>query len=210
LTSLPSTTFHLDFYASPPPAGSAQARVWLGFKDVTTSAGGSVSFSHTNAPPVPIGFVIKATATDPAGNTSGLSSDVIVSATDTLGDGVPNSWRALWFGGAGTSTNSQSCATCDPDNDGLNNRQEFYAGTNPTNATSTLRLSAPAIYNNTNVLLSFQSVTGIVYRIESRSDLVAEAWSVVADQLVSPGGIMQITEPGVAGFPRFYRLAVLP
>ncbi|HTS19276.1 MAG TPA: LamG-like jellyroll fold domain-containing protein [Verrucomicrobiae bacterium] len=55
---------------------------------------------------------------------------------DSIGDGVPDWWRAEYFGGDGTTTNSQSCASCDPDDDGFSNLQEYQAGTDPTNPTS--------------------------------------------------------------------------
>jgi hypothetical protein len=44
----------------------------------------------------------------------------------TIGDGIPDWWRVKYFG---TTTNSASCASCDPDGDGLTNLQE-YNGTN--------------------------------------------------------------------------------
>jgi len=156
------------------------------------------------------GAIVKATATDPAGNTSSLSSAVTVTATDSVGDGIPNAWRAAHFGGTGVLTNAQSCASCDPDHDGMTNLQEYRAGTDPTNATSELRLANPA-RSGTNILVSFQSVTGIVYRIESRNDLSIGFWSLLSDQLLSPGGIVQITDPGAAVLSnRLYRLSVLP
>ena len=40
---------------------------------------------------------------------------------------------------AGIPTNALSCATCDPDGDGLNNLAEFLANTSPTDAGSTFR-----------------------------------------------------------------------
>jgi hypothetical protein len=210
LSSRPSTTFHLDFYSSPPPASAAQAQSWLGSRDVTTSAGGTVNFNAILAPLLHPGAIVKATATDPAGNTSSLSSAVTITATDTVGDGIPNAWRAAHFGGTAITTNAQSCATCDPDHDGMNNLQEYRAGTDPANAASALRLASPT-RSGTNILLSFQSVTGIVYRIESRNDLSTDSWSILADQFLSPGGTVQITDPGAIILPnRFYRLSILP
>jgi hypothetical protein len=64
---------------------------------------------------------------------------------DSVGDGIPNSWRAQYFGGDGTTTNSSSCAACDPDGDGFNNWQEYIADTNPTNAASYLRITSLAL-----------------------------------------------------------------
>jgi hypothetical protein len=54
---------------------------------------------------------------------------------DTVGDGIPNWWRAQYFS-SGTTTDSTSCASCDPDRDGFSNFQEAYFGTDPTNSAS--------------------------------------------------------------------------
>jgi hypothetical protein len=210
LTSLASTTFHLDFYASAPPANSAQATTYLGARDVVTSAGGTASFSTSFSATVPFGQIIKATATDLAGNTSPLSAGIAVTVTDNVGDGIPNAWRSAHFGGGGTTTNSQSCAACDPDHDGLNNLQEFLAGTDPNNAASTLRLAGLS-NNGADISVGFQSTTGTVYRVEMREDLIVGGWSVLADQIIGTGGLLQVTNPGVAVLPkRFYRLDVVP
>ena len=210
LASLPSTTFHLDFYASPPPLNTAQAKAYLGARDVVTSAGGTVSFSVNLGAILPIGQIITATATDPAGNTSPLCPGVAVTAVDSVGDGIPDAWRAAHFGGSGTTTNGQSCASCDPDHDGMSNLQEFLAGTNPTNAASVLRISA-LTHTGADVTLSFQSVTGIVYRVEARDVLRLGGWSILLDGILGTGGAMQITDPGVMVLPeQLYRIRAQP
>ena len=59
---------------------------------------------------------------------------------DSVGDGIPDWWRAQYFGGDGTTTNHLSCASCDPDGDGMPNLQEYLTGTNPTNSASAFRV----------------------------------------------------------------------
>jgi hypothetical protein len=51
-------------------------------------------------------------------------------------DGIPDWWRAQYFVGNGTTTDANSCATCDPDHDGVSNLQEYQRGTDPTNSAS--------------------------------------------------------------------------
>jgi len=67
---------------------------------------------------------------------------------DSVGDGIPDAWRRQFFGGTGTTTNSLSCAACDPDGDGVSNLDEYRRGTSPTNAQSK------------NIALHANSVTG--------------------------------------------------
>jgi hypothetical protein len=68
---------------------------------------------------------------------------------DSVNDGIPDWWRAQYFSGGtsnyfGNTTNSQSCATCDPDGDGMNNLQEYLSGTVPTNGASFLHITSVA------------------------------------------------------------------
>jgi len=44
-----------------------------------------------------------------------LSYTAVNRYTDSVGDGISDWWRARYFASSGTTTNSQSCATCDPD-----------------------------------------------------------------------------------------------
>ena len=94
---------------------------------------------------------------------------------DSVGDGITDAWRIAHFGGNGTTTNSFSCATCDPDHDGLNNRQEFLSGTDPNNAASALRAGTVAS-NGKDINVNFATVQGIVYRVEFRPQLSGGGW----------------------------------
>jgi Concanavalin A-like lectin/glucanases superfamily/Divergent InlB B-repeat domain len=58
------------------------------------------------------------------------------STTDSVGDGIPDCWRQLYFGGNGQSTDSLSCANCDVNGTGQNNLFKYVAGLDPTNPTS--------------------------------------------------------------------------
>ncbi len=209
-TSTPSSTFHLDFYSSPAPIFSSQARTWLGTKDVATGPGGITNFSLSLTTAVPIGRIITATATDLAGNTSGLSPGVTVTAIDNVHDGIPDGWRKAYFGGTGATTNSQSCAACDPDQDGLSNQQEFLAGTNPTNAASTLKFSSIS-RSNADLLLGFQSQPGISYQVNYRAGVNLSNWLIRADEILGNGALLQLTDPNATLAPQgIYRLVVSP
>ena len=61
-----------------------------------------------------------------------LSSDEVAADynTDTVGDGIPDWWRLKYFG-SGTTTDSVSCASCDPNGNGIPNSLEYTNGTNP-------------------------------------------------------------------------------
>ena len=85
----------------------------------------------------PVGAEISGTATNvPSGNSSEFAATVIVSATDSNQDGIPDSWATAH----GFST-SATIANLDTDGDGLTNLQEFYAGLDPRSTQSFVRLT---------------------------------------------------------------------
>lgn len=127
---------------------------------------------------------------------------------DSVGDGIPDLWRARYFGGLGTTTNASSCATCDPDLDGANNYQEYIADTNPTNALSCFHLQSFALLPN--VAVSFQSSSNRSYTLYSDGNLSAETWSNGSGQTHVPGtgGILTLTNPPPAELQMFFRVGV--
>jgi hypothetical protein len=76
-------------------------------------------------------------------------------------DGLPSAWELRYFGGI---TNAQ-CG-CDPDGDGADNRAEWWAGTDPTNPASVLRMHGFAAGSH-GIVLRWPSVSGRLYRVLS-------------------------------------------
>ncbi|MEX2237620.1 MAG: hypothetical protein WEB00_08805 [Dehalococcoidia bacterium] len=78
LSSAPSSTYTVDFYASPVcnapvPNNFGEGKRFLGSKTVQTAGNGIIAFSFTLLKVVAAGDVVTATATDAAGNTSEFS-----------------------------------------------------------------------------------------------------------------------------------------
>ena len=148
-------------------------------------------------------LTVTGTETDPnpANNTSLLVSSV---ALDSVGDGIPNWWRQLYFGGYGTQTNALSAATADPDGDGFSNLQEFLAGTDPRNAASALRIRDAGV--------TFDTMTNKLYRVEFTNDLLAGSWSnLTATAVIGTGSAVTVPDPGASGQSRrFYRVRLVP
>ncbi len=78
LNSAPNTMFRVEFFANPgvDPTGYGQARLYLGFLNVTTDGTGNVSFTAPLTTPVTPGWYVSSAATDPGGDTSELSADI--------------------------------------------------------------------------------------------------------------------------------------
>jgi hypothetical protein len=92
---------------------------------------------------------------------------------DTVGDGIPNAWRAKYFGSGGT-TNATSAATSDPDGDGISNYNEYIADTNPTNASSCFKIQS--VSHAANVKVFYQSSSSRKYTLYYSTSLSSAGW----------------------------------
>jgi uncharacterized repeat protein (TIGR03803 family) len=134
------------------------------------------------------------------------------SKIDSVGDGIPDTWRIQFFGGDGTSTNVLSCATADPDGDGLSNQQEFLAGSNPNDASSGLRmlpayLAHPSPDPNWGFTVQWQSVAGKFYSLERATNLVKGFDTIIKIHIPATPPINSETDTNVMGQGSwFYRV----
>ncbi len=142
---------------------------------------------------------VKFTRVGPAGN------EEIDFGPDTVGDGVTDSWRAYY----GVTDDNE-----DSDGDGLTNRQEYFAGTNPNNAGSNLKVQSVAPNpGGAGFLVSWQSQVNIPYQVQWKHVLTDLNWVTVNQAFTGTGGSMMFTDDGslTAPFPddqRFYRVVV--
>jgi titin len=202
----------IEFFASPTadPSGSGEGQFFIGSTSVGTSGGvfGVISLGAA----VPAGYVVSATATDSLGNTSEFAVNKTVTSTDSdmPPDGIPDNWTNAHFGHATGMAGDKSLATDDADGDGMTNAQEFMAGLDPRNPNSVLRITS-VTKSAGNVLIGFPSVTGKVYQLQFRDDLVAGNWNPLVDGILGTGATLQISDPSNSGLTkRFYRIALGP
>ena len=144
-----------------------------------------------------------------AASPNGVSSSPVnlTMIPDVDGDGMADAWEVFYFGT--NATNTASNALLDPDGDGMSNRDEYLAGTNPTNATSVLKLVLTA--TNANVL-QFVAQTNLGYSVQYRTNLSAGLWntqtSIIAQSQVRT---VQVNAPNPPPDPqRYYRIVTPP
>jgi len=97
----------------------------------------------------------------------------------------------------------------DSDGDGMNNWQEWIAGTIPTNALSVLRLTSPA-HNSSGFVVTWQSVSNRIYCIERSSNLSTPgSFLTLATNIVGQPGTTSYTDTNALGSgPFFYRVGI--
>ena len=99
----------------------------------------------------------------------------------------------------------------DPDRDGLNNWQEWRAGTNPTNASSVLLMLSPtSTTNSPGLVVTWQSAPNINYYLQRATNLSSQpAFQPLATNLPGQTGTTSYTDTNApAPGPYFYRVGV--
>jgi hypothetical protein len=119
---------------------------------------------------------------------------------------IPYAW--LYQYGLSINTNTDSA---DADGDGMKNRQEWIAGTDPTNPLSVLKLLPSA---QTNMppgrMLTWQSVSGITYFLQRSTNLLLHpSFSSIQSNILGQAGTTSFADTNANGAePYFYRVGV--
>jgi len=119
---------------------------------------------------------------------------------DSDGDGLPDGWEIAH----GTNWKVPD-ADADPDHDGMSNRQEFLAGTDPQDSQSRLTLDANFV-NPGSVNLQFMAISNHTYSLLYKNALEDSSWSKLIDVPARdtnwPSSVVETTD----ATNRFYRL----
>jgi hypothetical protein len=141
-----------------------------------------------------------------ATNADGLSAYGYASARTWS---VYEAWLRSRFDGTSLTNSAISGATADPDHDGLNNEQEYRAGTSPTNAASCLVLYAltnnPALPGE--FVVRWQSVTGKTYSVLAATNLLT-GFSSLTNGLPATPTVNVYTDKVNGAGQKFYRVGV--
>ena len=111
-----------------------------------------------------------------------------------------------WERANGLTVGSPS-ADDDNDGDGLSNRAEFLAGTDPNNAASALRATAASRLPSGQTQLDFSTVPGIRYQLQRSTSL--GTWTNEGPAFTAAGPLTSIPVSGSAGANVFWRLRCL-
>ena len=121
-------------------------------------------------------------------------------------DGLPDAWEKSF--GYTTNNASDGLLDGDGDGDGSTARDEYEAGTNPTNAQSRLAILGISQTSNTTVL-AFIANSNRTYTVEQLSSRLDGDWRRLADVLATKTNrLVSIADTSAppAAVTRFYRL----
>jgi len=113
------------------------------------------------------------------GGTDPFTDGFLFEHVDVDWDAMPDAWEIEYF----LSTNAvDGGPEEDWDKDGVCNRDEYVAGTSPTNDSDSLEIAEilPAVTNGDSVVLTWDSVLGCSYTVRTTTNLLS-AWTNVND-----------------------------
>lgn len=162
---------------------------------------------QTNSPCINAGInSVITSATDLDGNTRIAGGTVDVGAYEVQAPASTISYAWLQRYGLPTDGTADSL---DTDGDGMTTWQEWRAGTNPTNALSSLRITSVSAKGAV-ATLRWQSVSGITYSLDRSTNLLVQpAFLPVQTNIAGTGGQITILHTNsTPACPAFYRLSV--
>ena len=143
-----------------------------------------------------------AVATNIAGSATGVKIVVLNVLADTDHDGLPDVWET---GRPGFGVNDPSDGARDDDGDGMSNAAEYFAGTDPFDATSYLKVNLTIPGQAT---INFNAVSNRTYTVQYTDGLTPPLWQKLGDALARTNTRPEILIDPSAGTNRFYRLVV--
>jgi hypothetical protein len=153
------------------------------------------------------GVETRLVADDQGGHQGKGNAFSVEPSADADADGMFDAWELRYFG----SINSpEGEPTADADHDLLINLHELFAGTDPCDAQSVLRITSVELTGD-NLIIRFATVAAKLYRLERSAQVHPESgWMIVADRVFGDGGIAQLADVILPGTSQFYRVRLVP
>lgn len=165
---------------------------------VVISSASNSTIVFTNIPLAFTGMRVRSLLTNIAGQANTTNATLTVLA-DTDRDGLPDSWET---GRIGFSIIDPSDALRDDDNDGMRNGEEYFAGTDPFDQTSYLKVELGSVGP---AVITFNAVSNRSYSVYY-TDTVPGLWQKLGDVLSRANTRTETLVDPSGNTNRFYQL----
>lgn len=123
---------------------------------------------------------------------------------DTDGDGLPDDWEMTYFNSLSRD------GTGDADSDGQTDAAEYWAGTDPTGASSVLRVLTLQSAGGSGTEIIWAAVAGKHYRVEYNDSVTSANWIHGMEDYTASGNTGRWTDiTSLTSGHRFYRVVVV-
>ena len=116
---------------------------------------------------------------------------------DANRNGISDSWERYYFDSATTNRTEFT----DSDGDGMQDYNEFIAGTNPTNAASKLVFLSATVQSNTLLRLEWAAIPGRLYQVQASSLEAPQQLPRLSGSVSHPGGAFKLHIDAPANTP---------
>jgi hypothetical protein len=143
------------------------------------------------------------------GGDGAIAGGGTIATGDSNSNGIPDWWEQWYFGlggsggdGSGTKFDSEG----DPDIDGFSNKEEYIAGTDPTNPESALKMKHVK-QEGSAMAIKWSSASGKRYTVQRSADLI-KGFTAVATNVAATPPLNTYNDDSPDNGPYFYRVIV--
>lgn len=131
--------------------------------------------------------------TEPAQERLGIGAVTVSGPQTQTSQGAPYVWLESYYSNLVVSTDYEAAAAEDLDGDGFTGMEEYWSGTDPTDAVSYFHLTDAQVGEGNDLVISWVSTPSARYSISTNHQLTSSIWGVAVSNIVGQAGSTSYT-----------------